>query len=78
MKLGFLTACLPDRSLEDIATWAVPFGIIGGRIYHVITSPQAYFGEGGEPWRAFAAKACSGRLAAAPASGAGCQSGLPE
>ncbi len=38
----------------DIATWAVPFGIIGGRIYHVITSPQAYFGEGGEPLRAFA------------------------
>ena len=22
MKLGFLTACLPDRSLEDIVTWA--------------------------------------------------------
>jgi prolipoprotein diacylglyceryl transferase len=38
----------------DIATWAVPFGIIGGRIYHVITSPQAYFGEGGDPLRAFA------------------------
>ena len=38
----------------DIAVWAVPFGIIGGRIYHVISSPQAYFGEGGEPLRAFA------------------------
>ena len=38
----------------DIATWAVPFGIVGGRIYHVITSPQAYFGEGGDPLRAFA------------------------
>jgi prolipoprotein diacylglyceryl transferase len=38
----------------DIATWAVPFGIIGGRIYHVISSPQAYFGEGGDPVRAFA------------------------
>ena len=22
MKLGFLTACLPDRPLEDIARWA--------------------------------------------------------
>ena len=33
----------------DISAWAVPFGIVGGRIYHVITSPQAYFGEGGEP-----------------------------
>ena len=25
----------------DISAWAVPFGIIGGRIYHLITSPQA-------------------------------------
>jgi prolipoprotein diacylglyceryl transferase len=38
----------------DIAVWAVPFGIIGGRLYHVISSPRAYFGEGGDPWRAFA------------------------
>ena len=35
----------------DVAVWAVPFGIIGGRIYHVITSPAAYFGEGGRPGR---------------------------
>jgi len=33
----------------SVAFWAVPFGIIGGRIYHLITSPQAYFGEGGVP-----------------------------
>jgi sugar phosphate isomerase/epimerase len=26
MKLGFLTACLPDRSLEDIARWASAHG----------------------------------------------------
>jgi prolipoprotein diacylglyceryl transferase len=38
----------------DIAVWAVPFGIIGGRIYHVISSPRAYFGENGDPMRAFA------------------------
>jgi prolipoprotein diacylglyceryl transferase len=38
----------------DIAVWAVPFGIIGGRIYHVISSPRPYFGEGGDPMRAFA------------------------
>jgi prolipoprotein diacylglyceryl transferase len=38
----------------DIAVWAVPFGIIGGRIYHVISSPRPYFGEGGDPLRAFA------------------------
>ena len=36
----------------DIAVWAVPFGIVGGRLYHVISSPRAYFGEGGEPLRA--------------------------
>lgn len=41
----------PDTVLE-ISFWAVPFGIVGGRIYHVITSPQAYFGEGGDPVRA--------------------------
>jgi prolipoprotein diacylglyceryl transferase len=38
----------------DIAVWAVPFGIIGGRIYHVVTTPQPYFGEGGDPLKAFA------------------------
>ncbi len=38
----------PDTVLE-IAFWAVPFGIIGGRIYHVVSSPDAYFGPGGDP-----------------------------
>ncbi|MCZ2824875.1 MULTISPECIES: prolipoprotein diacylglyceryl transferase [unclassified Modestobacter] len=38
----------------DIAVWAVPFGIVGGRIYHVITTPQPYFGADGDPLRAFA------------------------
>ena len=38
--------------VTEIATWMVPFGIIGGRIYHVITSPQAYFGDGGDPVKA--------------------------
>ncbi len=41
----------PDTTLE-VAFWAVPFGIVGGRIYHVITSPDAYFGVGGDPIRA--------------------------
>jgi prolipoprotein diacylglyceryl transferase len=36
----------------DVATWAVPFGVVGGRLYHVITSPSAYFGHGGEPIKA--------------------------
>jgi len=38
----------------DIAVWAVPFGIVGGRLYHVITTPEPYFGSGGHPLRAFA------------------------
>lgn len=37
----------------DIVTWAVPFGIVGGRIYHVITDNQLYFGPGRDPWGAF-------------------------
>ena len=41
----------PDAVLE-IVFWAVPFGIIGGRIYHVISSPAAYFGAGGSPIKA--------------------------
>ncbi|GAA3500850.1 prolipoprotein diacylglyceryl transferase [Streptomyces prasinosporus] len=40
------------ETVADIAIWAVPFGLVGGRIYHVITSPDAYFGEGGEPIKA--------------------------
>ncbi len=28
----------------DIAIWAVPFGLIGGRLYHVITDWTSYFG----------------------------------
>ncbi|MEN5073411.1 prolipoprotein diacylglyceryl transferase [Isoptericola cucumis] len=33
----------------DIAFWAVPFGIVGGRIYHVFSTPDPYWGEGGDP-----------------------------
>lgn len=36
----------------EVAIYAVPAGIIGGRLYHVITSPQRYFGEGGKPLEA--------------------------
>lgn len=40
------------REVGDIAVWAIVFGIIGGRLYHVISSPWPYFGEGGDPLRA--------------------------
>lgn len=39
--------------VSEVAITAVPLGIIGGRIYHVITSPAAYFGTGGDPIDAF-------------------------
>jgi prolipoprotein diacylglyceryl transferase len=32
--------------IGDVAIWAVPFGIVGARIYHVLTDPELYFGEG--------------------------------
>jgi prolipoprotein diacylglyceryl transferase len=33
--------------VTDVAIWAVPFGIVGGRLYHVITDHQLYFGPHG-------------------------------
>ncbi|MEH0972958.1 prolipoprotein diacylglyceryl transferase [Micromonospora sp. CPCC 205546] len=63
--LGIVVACwVTERRLRqrgvapgavlDIAVWAVPAGIVGARIYHVITSPEKYFGTGGDPMKAFA------------------------
>lgn len=62
--LGIIVACtvteyrLRARGVHkwavlDIAVWAVPAGIIGARIYHVITSPDNYFGAGGDFLKAF-------------------------
>jgi prolipoprotein diacylglyceryl transferase len=36
-------------TVGDIAVWAVPFGLVGGRLYHVLTDPELYFGEGKSP-----------------------------
>nr|MDT0662937.1 prolipoprotein diacylglyceryl transferase [Micromonospora sp. DSM 115978] len=58
--LGIVAACavtefrLRQRGVApwavlDIAVWAVPAGIIGARIYHVISSPGNYFGSDGDP-----------------------------
>ena len=41
----------PD-DIVDVALWAVPFGIVGGRLYHVITDPELYFAAGEQPIRA--------------------------
>jgi prolipoprotein diacylglyceryl transferase len=35
--------------LADIIMWAVPFGLVGARIYHVITDNELYFGPGKHP-----------------------------
>ncbi|MFW6718779.1 prolipoprotein diacylglyceryl transferase [Streptomyces sp. MAR4 CNY-716] len=40
-------------TVADIAIWAVPFGLVGGRLYHVVTTPEPYFGEGGDWVKAF-------------------------
>jgi prolipoprotein diacylglyceryl transferase len=56
--LGIIVACwvtdrrlrsrgAPALSILDVAVWAVPFGIVGARIYHVLTTPSLYFGANG-------------------------------
>ncbi|RFA06502.1 prolipoprotein diacylglyceryl transferase [Subtercola boreus] len=35
----------------DVALWTVPFGIIGGRLYHVVTHPNDYFFPGADLWK---------------------------
>lgn len=42
----------PPGAVADVAIWAVPFGIVGGRLYHVVSSPDAYFGPDGDPAKA--------------------------
>jgi prolipoprotein diacylglyceryl transferase len=44
---------LKSRGVEggvalDVSLWAIPFGILGGRFYHVITHPNDYFFEGAD------------------------------
>lgn len=35
--------------IQDLAIWAVPFGLVGARLYHVATDSGLYFGEGENP-----------------------------
>lgn len=41
----------PD-TVWDAAIVIIPAGIVGGRLYHVITDHDKYFGEGKNPWKA--------------------------
>ncbi|WP_280430861.1 prolipoprotein diacylglyceryl transferase [Nocardia brasiliensis] len=36
-------------TILDVAMFAVPFGLVGGRLYHVATDWQKYFGADGDP-----------------------------
>lgn len=36
-------------AVTGVAMWAVPFGIAGGRLYHVLTDPELYFARDRHP-----------------------------
>ncbi|MGI8613483.1 MAG: prolipoprotein diacylglyceryl transferase [Nocardioidaceae bacterium] len=36
-------------TVSDVAVWAIPFGLVGARLYHVVTNPELYFSEGRSP-----------------------------
>jgi len=38
----------PAGTFLDIALWAVPLGILGGRFFHVLTHPRDYFYQGAD------------------------------
>lgn len=42
----------PRDTAIDVVFWMVPFGIVGARLYHVISTPEPYFGPDGDPWAA--------------------------
>ena len=41
-----------EGDLWDVSGWAIVFGIIGGRLYHVISDPELYFKHGEHPLNA--------------------------
>jgi prolipoprotein diacylglyceryl transferase len=46
-----LRAAFPNTEhvVADVAIFAIPVGVIGGRLYHVATTPEKYFGASGSP-----------------------------
>jgi prolipoprotein diacylglyceryl transferase len=38
-----------EDEIWDVAGWAILFGIIGGRLYHVLSDPELYFDKGKHP-----------------------------
>lgn len=46
----FVTAYPDGRGIvSDVAIIAVPLGVLGGRLYHVVTTPEKFFGTNGRP-----------------------------
>ncbi|MBM7825379.1 prolipoprotein diacylglyceryl transferase [Arcanobacterium pluranimalium] len=43
----------PSEVSIDVGVWAVIFGIVGARLYHIFTTPQPYFGENGDLTKIF-------------------------
>jgi prolipoprotein diacylglyceryl transferase len=52
----------PKGAMADIATWAVPFGLVGARLYHLATNPELYWGGPGRPGTIGALKIWDGGL----------------
>ncbi|HWB66864.1 MAG TPA: prolipoprotein diacylglyceryl transferase [Mycobacteriales bacterium] len=71
--LGVIAAVvIADRRLQarggrkgvvaDIAVWAVPFGLVGARLYHLATNPEIYWGGPGRAGTIGALKIWDGGL----------------
>ncbi|RGE19034.1 prolipoprotein diacylglyceryl transferase [Leucobacter sp. wl10] len=43
----------PPGTVLDVVMWAVLLGIVGARLYHVLTHPGDYFFAGADLWRVF-------------------------
>ena len=41
-----------EDDLWSVSGWAIVFGIVGGRLYHVISDPELYFEHGRDPLNA--------------------------
>lgn len=42
-----------SETFETVLIWAIPIGIVGARVYHVLTHLGDYFGPGINPWSVF-------------------------
>jgi prolipoprotein diacylglyceryl transferase len=42
-----------QETFESVMLWAIPAGIVGARVYHVLTHLSDYFGDGRNPWSVF-------------------------